>query len=331
MLITALIGFVIAFLVGVIFAPIVLYFARRLKAGQPILHYVEMHSAKSGTPTMGGILFITTIFSVGLMSFNGSSTFAVVTLAAMVAFGVIGFLDDFIKIKYKQNLGLRAYQKIIGQGGVALILSWFAYTNTNIGTEILLPFTATTVDIGLFIIPLVFIVIIAVTNSVNLTDGLDGLATSTAIAFISVFAVIVFIISTTLVNPILIENYNNIIILCAISVGALLAFLTINCYKAKIFMGDTGSLALGALIACICIFTRLTLILPFIGIMFVVSSLSVILQVTYFKLTKGKRIFLMAPFHHHLEKKGYNESRVVNLYSTVTFIVGAVIIILYLI
>ena len=248
------------------------------------------------------------------------------SILIFLAYGIVGFLDDFIKFKFKRNLGLRAYQKLIFQFLVSIAVGFFVYK--NIGGIILIPFTNKIIDFGVWIIPFTVLVYLAVTNSVNLTDGLDGLATSTTLIFLLSFLILQIIFIETgviLVNVSNLEELKNLSVVSVVACGVLLCFLLFNCFPAKIFMGDTGSLALGSLIASLLIFSGMELYIPILGIVFVASAVSVILQVAYYKLTK-KRIFLMAPLHHHFEKKGVHEVRITLCYSLVSLIVGVVVI-----
>lgn len=316
-----------SFILCLIISPFVIKMTKKLKASQPLYEYVDMHNKKSGTPTMGGIIFIIGIVVTSLLFISVQSKLSLVTLGVFLSFGLVGFIDDFLKIKHKHNTGLKAYQKIIFQFSIALIVSFFAYFNGLIGSSIYLPFVNIEFNLGVFYVPFTVLVFLAVTNSVNLTDGLDGLAGGVSLAYIVNFSIILLTIISSLkllgTNSLIISEYTNITLICATSIGALLAYLLFNSFPAKIFMGDTGSLALGGLIACINIFTKQTLLIPILGVMFLVSSVSVILQVAKFKLTK-KRMFLMAPYHHHLEKKGMNETKIVSVYIIITIIVGVV-------
>jgi len=312
--------FIISFFVALILTPIVLMILRRVRAGQTVLHYVDQHQKKSGTPTMGGFIFIIPLAIVAPFILTKYTPMALIAVLASLGFAILGFLDDFIKIRGGRNLGLRAYQKIIGQGGIAILVSVF-YTMANPEGRIFIPFANIFVDIGLFIAPLVFLALIAATNSVNLTDGIDGLAGSVTLVYLVFLSVIML-----LRQVVEVDAFAQI---AAVTCGALLCFLLFNTNKAKVFMGDTGSLYLGSLIALLSFFSYMGLFLIVLGIMFVVSSISDILQVAYFKWTKrksptreGKRIFLMAPFHHHLEKKGWAEAKIVALYCTITVLVG---------
>ncbi|MBR4003525.1 MAG: phospho-N-acetylmuramoyl-pentapeptide-transferase [Clostridia bacterium] len=319
-----ILGFLITFIISIILAPIIIKIAKKLKFGQNILGYVTEHSVKQGTPTMGGIIFIIPSIIISLFFLKSNLTIPIICLVVFLGYGIIGFLDDFIKIKFKRNLGLRPYQKIIFQVLIAIIVSFFAYNNSLIGSSIYLPFTLNKIDLGFFIVPFIIIVFLATTNSVNLTDGLDGLAGGVSlIFFISISLISSFCLNFYL--PASMQEYiyqmENLNSICWCVSGGLLAFLVFNFYPAKIFMGDTGSLALGGLIAVVCCFNGTSLYIPIIGFMFVLSAVSVIIQVLYFKKTK-KRIFLMAPFHHHLQLKGMYETKIVFIYIVITIILA---------
>lgn len=314
-----------SFLLTLIISPFVISLMKKEKIKQTILQYVDNHASKNGTPTMGGIIFLLSISIVSYIFFSESKMLAGISLLVFLGYGITGFLDDFIKFRFKRNLGLRAYQKIIFQLAIASIIAVFVYKNQNIGGELFVPFCNKTINVGWGIIPIVIFVFLACTNSVNLTDGLDGLASSTTMCYtISIVAVMFVMLATRLdgASSIYISEYKNLIILGFVVIGAMLCFLIFNCFPAKIFMGDTGSLALGAFVASIAIFSKMTLYIPIFGFMFVLSSLSVIIQVAYYKMTK-KRVFLMAPLHHHFERKGVHEVRIVVVYSMITVIIGA--------
>lgn len=310
-----LIAFALAFFSGLILIP----WLRRLKAGQSILKYVDMHVSKNGTPTMGGLIFILPIVLIAIIFIGWDTPLSLIIIVASCGYAIVGFLDDFLKIKHHQNLGLRPYQKIIGQFGIALLVSVF-YLRINPTGEIWVPFLNVFWQIGgVGIFLLTLLVLIATTNAVNLTDGLDGLAGTTSLIYLMfIYALIAL---TDIGDEVSIIG--NII---AVSVGSLLGYLLFNTKKASVFMGDTGSLFLGGLIAMISLFTGLGFALLFLGIVFVWSALSTILQVGWFKISKGKRIFRMAPFHHHLEKVGMQEPKIVAVYSVVTIIMGVILV-----
>lgn len=317
---------VVSFLVTLFISPFVVSLLKKEKIKQTILHYVESHESKNGTPTMGGIIFILSISIVAYIFFSGEKTLAGVSLLVILAYGLTGFLDDFIKFRFKRNLGLRAYQKVIFQVAIATLIAVFAYKNKYIGGELFVPFTDITINVSWGIIPIVIVVFLATTNAVNLTDGLDGLASSTTMCYtMGIVALMFAALSSKLSNAssLYLLEQKNLIILGFVVIGAMLSFLIFNCFPAKIFMGDTGSLALGGFVASIAIFSKMTLYIPILGFMFVLSALSVIIQVAYYKMTK-KRVFLMAPLHHHFEKKGVHEVRIVVCYSVVTVMIGLV-------
>ncbi len=286
-------------------APVVLTLCKRLKASQSILQYVDKHKSKEGTPTMGGLIFlITTLFSACFM-LKYNTFLAWFALAVTFCYALLGFLDDFLKIYNHHNEGLKPYQKIVGQVGIALVIAAFCYMSGYTS----LRFFSFEFDVGWLIIPLIILVMVATVNSVNLTDGLDGLAGGVCFVYCLVFGVILSCFGTA--------EFQNLALLCFGMSGALLGFLLFNCFPAKIFMGDTGSLALGGFIGITAVLSGLELLLPIMGIMFVLSALSDIIQVLHYKRTK-RRVFLMAPLHHHFEKKGVHENRIVVVYIVVT-------------
>lgn len=317
---------VLAFLVALVIGPFVISFMARMKARQTILHYVETHKSKDGTPTMGGIIFIVAIVLISCLFFSKDNKLAVVTLAVMCSFGLLGFLDDYIKIKHHQNLGLRPYQKALGQLGISIIITIFAYNSNLIGSQVIIPFFDMELNFSIWYMPFTIFVLLAITNSVNLTDGLDGLAGWTSFIYLAIFSILLLSIYNQSMeigeSAKLINEQRNLLVVVFASLGAILGFLVFNSNPAKIFMGDVGSLSLGGLLASISIFSRFVLLMPLIGIVFVISVVSVILQVLHYKRTK-KRIFLMAPYHHHLEKKGIKEQKIVAYYSILTLVVGS--------
>ena len=319
----AIIYFLISFFIAMVVSPAVLWVLRRLKARQTILHYVDFHKSKGGTPTMGGFIFIIPLVFLAIFILSPESPLAWMVILASLGFAVIGFLDDYLKIRDRQNLGLRAYQKIIGQVGIAVLVAIF-YFSINPEGRIFVPFFNVFIELGFMILPMVFVAIIATVNSVNLTDGLDGLAGSVSLFYLLFLGAIIGIVGTTYA---FVPEAREITLIAAVTCGALFCFLLFNTNKAKVFMGDTGSLYLGSLIALLSIFSFMGAYLLILGLMFVISSMSDIIQVAYFKMTKrkygaGRRVFLMAPFHHHLEKKGLTEAKIVFMYSAITILVG---------
>ena len=275
-----------ALAVGLVVGYPILLLMRKLKAGQQILSYVDKHKSKAGTPTMGGWIFIFAVAVCGLAFFWNSKE-VVVAVFGMIAYGAIGFLDDFLKIKHHQNLGLKAYQKIIAQAGIAIILSLFCYFNGFLSRSVVIPFTDLTFDIGWWIIPLVFLLYIATTNAVNLLDGLDGLATSVSSVIYFSLAIMLMIFASKLAysgDNLTQDRIYGLAGLAAVTFGGLMAFLCYNGFPAKIFMGDTGSLALGGLMASIFAFSGQILLIFILGLMLIVTCVSVIVQVLYFKI-----------------------------------------------
>jgi len=320
-------AFLVSFGLSMLFSKFVFMFVNKIKAKQTILHYVKEHEQKQGTPTLGGLMFILPTIVTALIFYTQDYMFGIISLAVFFAYGLLGFLDDFIKVHYKQNLGLRAYQKILGQLGIALVIAIFVYK--VVGSEILIPFSNTSFDIGFWIIPLVVFVYIATVNSVNLIDGLDGLCSASSINFVFFFSIILTLSMANMVSTNLAEM-QNLLITNYCLLGGLFAFLFFNSFPAKIFMGDTGSLALGGYIASISILTKNILLIPLLGFVFVITTISDILQVLYYKKTK-KRIFKMAPLHHHFQMSGVHENKVVFSYFLVGFILNLVITALYII
>lgn len=314
-----MLNFFLVFLIGLALALIlgfpILFLCKKLHISQTILHYVDKHIGKSGTPTMGGWIFILPVCIAPFFFLKGQIYNSVLILLVFLGYGLLGFMDDFIKIRGHKNEGLKPYQKIIGQVGLSLIIAFYTYF--KIGSTLNL--FGLEIDLGLFIIPFIIVFYVAVTNSVNLTDGLDGLAGGVSFVYLLVFGIILAILS---------GFYNYAIISFALA-GAILGFLLFNGFPAKIFMGDTGSLALGGAIASLCVFSGLELILPIMGIMFVLSALSDILQVAYYKKTH-KRIFKMAPLHHHFEKSGVHENRIVLCYMVVTLVCSLCVLLGYM-
>ncbi|WP_332632267.1 phospho-N-acetylmuramoyl-pentapeptide-transferase [Halalkalibacter flavus] len=291
-----------SFLIAVLLSPIFIPFLRRLKFGQSIREEgPKSHQKKSGTPTMGGIVIVltvlvTTVFiSTRFLSFSQE---ILLLLLVTVGFGVVGFLDDFIKVVLKRNLGLTSKQKLAGQLIIA-ILFYFGLIQMDFSTEIHVPATNFSIDLGWLYLPLVIVMLVGASNAVNLTDGLDGLLAGTGAIAFGAFAVLAWH-----------TGYIDVSIFSAAIVGSVLGFLVYNAHPAKVFMGDTGSLALGGAIAAIAIMTKMEILLILIGGVFVIETLSVIIQVISFK-TRGKRVFKMSPLHHHYELSGWSEWRVV--------------------
>ena len=277
--------------------------------GQHILVYVKEHEQKEGTPTMGGLAFILAAVIAALVFVRGADRPFWVAIAVGLGYLIVGFLDDFLKKQRGNNLGLRAYQKILFQLGVAVIASVFCCLEGF--TVVRIPYTQLSFDIGWWMLPLGVFVFVATVNGVNLTDGLDGLAGGTSAVF---FLVLAFLLGLQ-------ESSDPMSLLCLCLAGALAAYLLFNTSRASLFMGDTGSLSLGGFAASVALFSGNALVIPILGLMFVLTSISVILQVIYYKKT-GKRIFLMAPIHHHFQKKGHSEAKISYAYAIITAMLG---------
>ncbi len=317
-----------ALILSVISGRIFIPFLKRVKFGQPILKYVETHKDKSGTPTMGGLFFILSAITIFFLFGGAKGRIALVSAVIGLAFLVVGFLDDLLKIKFKHNEGLKAYQKIIFQVTISVFAGLFAFNNGL--TVFYVPFSKLSVDLGFWTVPVVAIVFVAITNSVNLSDGLDSLAGSVSVVYIlSIFALLSLQTSIFKNNYIDTNEYFNLELLCLTIVGGILGFLLFNVNRAKVFMGDTGSLSLGGLIGAISIFSSNMFFIPIIGIMFVCSSISVIVQVAVFK-AKRRRVFLMAPLHHHFQLKGYSETQISFCYTLITLLMGLCAVYFYI-
>ncbi|ACD53296.1 phospho-N-acetylmuramoyl-pentapeptide-transferase [Clostridium botulinum] len=298
-----LMGFAFSMVLGPIFIPML----HKLKFGQNIRKDgPQSHLKKSGTPTMGGLIFFISVTVTMLIIGYKPTDEGMVVLYSLIAFGIIGFLDDILKIIHRDNLGLRAYQKMILLLLFSIALAYYGYT--NIGTDIIIPFMNSKLNLGIFYIPLVVVYYAATTNAVNLTDGIDGLASSVTVIVLTFFAIVGFK-----------TGHYQVGVFSIALAGALLGFLRYNAFPAKIFMGDTGSLALGGAIATIALILKMPLFIIIVGGIYVVETLSVIIQVTSFKTT-GKRVFKMAPIHHHFEQCGWSEVKLVTVFSIITLI-----------
>lgn len=324
-----LISFLVAAIVSVAIGAITIPLLKKLKFGQNILSYISEHDYKSGTPTIGGIIFISSCIIAYYLFRSEENRLSEVCVAVFVAYALVGFIDDFIKIKLHRNEGLNPVQKTLFEIVIAVVVSAYAYTRGL--TKVNIPFTNIVVDLKFWYIPLCAFCFIATTNSVNLTDGLDGLAGGVTYVYTLVFGVLLLIqVSKGGIRYPISEEYANVAQFSFCLSGALVGFLFYNTYRAKVFMGDTGSLALGGAVAITAALSGNLLFIPIIGITYVASSISVILQVAYFKLSGGKRIFLMAPLHHHFQHKGYAESKIAFGYKFVTLIIGLTVIIFIL-
>ena len=325
-----LFDFLFAFLLSFVVAIPVYRFLCKLKFGQPILEYVDKHSSKQGTPTMGGIIFLISFILTSVFFIWGYVKVVYVCVLFVFLNSLIGMYDDYLKIKGKKNLGLKPWQKLVFQFCVSALYGIFLYLNKL--TFLVVPISHYVINLDFWVIPITIFLSIFYINSVNLTDGLDGLVSLiTLMVTCSIMAILGLILNDTLLKITNIENFGtNFVLLVAIFSGAILGFVFYNCYPAKMFMGDTGSLSIGALLIGVSLATGTAIYIIIFGVMFMVSSVSVILQVAYYKLTK-KRIFLMAPIHHHFELKGVHENRITVSYALITIFVSLLILILELI
>lgn len=297
----------IAFGISVVLGPIIIPFLRRLKMGQTEREDgVQSHLKKAGTPTMGGIIFLLAVVITSLF-YVGEYPKIIPVLFLTLGFGIIGFLDDYLKVVLKRSDGLLPWQKFLLQLIFTGIFVFYILNYTDVSLAMRIPFSGGYyLNIGWLAIPLLFVAVIGTVNGVNFTDGLDGLASSVTV-MVAVFFTVVSIGTNSGIEP----------ITCAV-VGSLMGFLLFNVFPARVFMGDTGSLALGGFVAGTAYMLQMPLYILIVGLIYLVEVLSVIIQVTYFKKTGGKRIFKMAPIHHHFELCGWSETQVVAVFSIVT-------------
>jgi phospho-N-acetylmuramoyl-pentapeptide-transferase len=306
---------IVSFLIALFLGPVVIPILKRLKVGQSIREEgPKSHFGKTGTPTMGGVIIIFAILIAVLTSrLFKAEVWAVIFF--MLGFGAIGFIDDYIKVVLKRNLGLRAYQKIIGQLIFSVLLAWYGSKYSAMGTTLIIPYVNIHIDLGVLYIPFITFFTVGMVNAVNLTDGLDGLNTGVTLIVMAAFSLIA--------NSLIEENkiYEGISLVSAAVSGACLGFLKHNANPAKVFMGDTGSLALGGAVAAVAVLSNTVLFIPIIGGIYFAEALSVIIQVLHYKRTK-RRVFKMAPIHHHFEMCGWKETKVVGVFWIVTVILA---------
>lgn len=303
-----LIPVIAAFAITAVLGPIVIPFLRRLKVGQTERKELASHLKKNGTPTMGGIMILAAIVITSLFYVRDYPKIIPI-LFMTVGFGVIGFLDDYLKVVLRRSDGLLAWQKMLLQIVLTAVFAYYMVNYSGVSLTMLIPFSGGRyLDAGWLTIPILFVAVVGTVNGTNFTDGLDGLASSVTIMVATFFSVVA-VGTDAGIAP----------ITCAV-VGALLGFLLFNVYPASVFMGDTGSLALGGFVVSAAYMLQMPLFILIVGLVYLVEVLSVILQVTYFKLTGGKRIFRMAPIHHHFELGGWSETRVVAVFSIITAI-----------
>lgn len=296
-----IIAFIACVVLGAFVIPKLHNFGQNVRDDGP-----KSHLKKQGTPSMGGI-FMIGAFAIATLFFVKDNPDAIVVLLITVGYGLVGFLDDYIKVVKKRSLGLRAWQKVVFQLIVTILFAVYLLKMNDFGTEIYVPFTkGFYINLGWLYVPFLFFVMVGTVNSVNLTDGLDGLASGVTVLVATYFVFIAYAVNKGLIP------------VCGAAIGALLGFLVFNSYPAKVFMGDTGSLALGGFVASVAILTKMPIMLVIVGFVYVCESLSVMIQVGYFKLTGGKRIFKMAPIHHHFELSGLQGIKVVELFTIAT-------------
>lgn len=301
----------IAFAISAVLGPIVIPFLRRLKVGQTERKELASHLKKNGTPTMGGLMILASIIITSLFYVKDYPKIVPI-LFMMVGFGIIGFLDDYLKVVLRRSDGLLPWQKMLLQLVVTTVFAVYMWKYSGISLSMLIPFSGGKyLDIGLWAIPLMYLAVIGTVNGVNFTDGVDGLVSSVTIMVATFFSVVA-IGNNAGIEP----------ITCAVA-GALLGFLLFNVHPASVFMGDTGSLALGGFVAATAYMMQMPLFILLVGLIYLVEVISVMLQVSYFKYTKkktgeGKRIFRMTPIHHHFELGGWSETKVVAVFAITT-------------
>lgn len=321
----------LALIITLVLGPFMIPVLRILKFGQTIRDDgPKRHLKKAGTPTMGGIIFLVGIIASSLVTAEQPTSLEMVTLVGItLGFGLIGFIDDFIKVVLHRSLGLRAYQKLIGQFGLAFVLMWVSIHWLGRGTDVAIPFTSIHLELGWFYYCLISLVIVVMTNAVNLTDGLDGLAAgSTMFAGIS-YVVIALLAAIQGGGVAVLAHETDMAVFAAALVGGCLGFMRFNAYPARIFMGDTGSLALGGALVSLAVLTKSELVLIVIGGLYALEALSVIIQVISFQ-TRGKRVFRMSPLHHHFELGGWGEWKVVLAFWAASLICAIIGIIAYI-
>ncbi len=296
-----------SFAISAAAGPMVIPVLRKLKVGQTVRDDgPQTHLKKNGTPTMGGLIFLLSVVVTSLFYVKDYPKIIPI-LFVTVGFGIVGFLDDYIKVVLRRSEGLTPGQKMAGQLVITGIFAWYMAERSEVGLQMLIPFGGgRCLDLGVLSIPLLFIAVIGTVNGTNFTDGLDGLASSVTV-MVAVFFTVVAVGTGSGIHP----------VTCAVT-GGLLGFLLFNVYPASVFMGDTGSLALGGFVASTAYMLRLPLFIVIVGLIYLVEVLSVMIQVSYFKATHGKRFFKMAPIHHHFEKCGWSETRIVAVFSIVT-------------
>ena len=318
-----------AMVISVLIGPWCISFLHRIKCGQYILSDVKAHAAKAGTPTMGGLLIMLTVLVSILLCSVLSNRYVWQCMLVFLGYGIIGFWDDMTKLRHHQNKGISPKAKMLGLIIVASVAMWLLQTDPSYTTKLYIPFAkGWTPDLGVFYFPFGVFVMVASSNAVNLTDGLDGLAIGPTVLAGAVFAIFIYITGNARLTQYLylpyIPGVGEVTVFCGAFIGAGLGFLWFNAYPAQVFMGDVGSLSLGGTLGFLALLCKQELIMVVVGGIFVAETLSVILQVSYFKWTHGKRIFRMAPLHHHFELKGIPESKIIIRFWITSIILGLV-------
>lgn len=310
-------GSLTAFLICLLLGPLVIKQLSKMQIGQIIqTDGPQSHLGKQGTPTMGGILILFSIFLSSILWGNLSNHYVSILLLTLLLFGFIGFIDDYLMQVKKRNMGFTARGKFTIQVIFGLVIGFLIYKCPDFTTTLTLPFLKDfSPDLGIYYIPFACLVIVGTSNAVNLTDGLDGLAIGPYIVASVTYMFFAYVAGHTQFADYLhvrhIASAGEITVICGILAGAGLGFLWFNAHPAQVFMGDAGSIPLGAILGTVAVVTKQEILLLIVGGLFVMEALSVIIQVSYFKLTKGKRVFRMAPLHHHFELKGWHESKVI--------------------
>lgn len=301
-----------AYAISTLLGPIVIPFLHRLKVGQTEREEgLQSHQKKTGTPTMGGAIFLIPVLLIALFYVKDCPEIIAVLILTF-GFGIIGFLDDYIKVVLKRNLGLRAWQKLLGQFIVTGAFALYLLKCTDISLAMQVPFTQKMLDFGWMNIPVLFFIALGTANGTNFTDGVDGLCGSVTAVVAAFFSAAAIHVGSG-VAPV-----------ASAFAGALLGYLFYNVYPGRVMMGDTGSLAIGGFVTAIAYVLHMPIFIVIVGFIYALEVISVMMQVSYFKLTHGKRIFKMAPIHHHFELCGWSETRVVNVFTTVTILLALI-------
>ena len=305
-----------ALIISILIGPRFIRWLQRIKFGQTIHEDVAAHQAKAGTPTMGGLLILFAVSVSVLLWSDLTNSYIWLTMLVFLGFGAVGFADDYIKVARHHNKGLSARAKFVCQVVIAAVALWFLIAQPAFSTTLAFPFFKNLApDLGILYMPFAILVMVGASNAVNLTDGLDGLAIGPTVVGTLVLALFIYVTGNALISQYLqvtfIPRVGEVTVFCGALIGAGLGFLWFNAYPAQVFMGDVGSLSLGGTLGFLAVLCKQELLLVIIGGLFVMETLSVILQIGYFKWTGGKRIFRMAPLHHHYELKGIPESKII--------------------